>query len=404
MTKFPLVVLLLLALSLTHLIAATISGTVLGPDGKPVAGALVSVVLFIPLQSHALSPLNAVTDAHGVFTIEVDPTMAKQRPGCTITAYAPGLSVDQCHCMLGAQPCTLHLPPAGTVRGTVQDEQGKPVADAVVRIAFLSMPGTPRFKSVNIPAAWTDRFSVHSGLDGAWSFSGTPPGCTLMAVLDDPRFAGQRIFAQMIDDKHPIVPLLIARPAAVLSGRVLAPDGLPTENIAVTADPQNHDKNPMQWTVMTDAHGRYCFRSLDDGAYTLRAADPKERWLVQPLHDVAAVPGTEQPAPDLRLIVGAVLEGSLTDLDTGQPVPNVDVVFTRLDDAGKRAPYAIMAPGKADGAFHFRLLPGTYRIGATAKPGYAAWPEKEVTVKDRETKTLLIHLGRNIILRNQDNT
>ena len=86
-----LIELTLLALSLGLVSAATLTGKVVGADGKPVTGANVFVYL---TQQGERKTLDLLTDAAGSFTVEADPPAQSQNISlASVCAYAPGYAL-----------------------------------------------------------------------------------------------------------------------------------------------------------------------------------------------------------------------------------------------------------------------------------------------------------------------
>ena len=104
-----------------------VHGFVLGPDGKPVAGAAVAVG---PDRnaSNELSPI--MTDAKGRFTFAAKPT----RWGVVVTATAQGFGPALMHSSVskGQKPIVLRLSPPHTLTGQVVNLEGRPLAGAMV--------------------------------------------------------------------------------------------------------------------------------------------------------------------------------------------------------------------------------------------------------------------------------
>lgn len=107
----------------------SLSGTVLGANGKPVSGALVAAVL--GQDDHPAATIRS--DADGTFRI------VSLKPGaCALTATAPGQTAGYLGGLTVVQDKDqngLKIVLAGdgfTVRGAITDDEGKPIAGAVV--------------------------------------------------------------------------------------------------------------------------------------------------------------------------------------------------------------------------------------------------------------------------------
>ncbi len=143
---------------------------VLDPEGKPLAGAQVSIQ---DLREGAAPPFETsflrVTDANGAYVLPVvDPTVAyrlsvhpNRRPDLVDLVLSRWMPVDD----------TLRVPRACVVRGVVVDAAGKPMSGAYVERAIADDPSRVG------GSAWTDA-------DGAFEMRAVPEGAlTLRASL-----------------------------------------------------------------------------------------------------------------------------------------------------------------------------------------------------------------------------
>ncbi len=117
---------------------AAIDGSIVGPDGQPVAGASVVVE---PEDQPLLSFNRTVTDASGQFHFGrlVNP----QGRSIALTVKAPGLAVTVRRILVTASipRQTIRLTPSVPLRGRVIDSQGKPVAGASLRSSLHDTKG-----------------------------------------------------------------------------------------------------------------------------------------------------------------------------------------------------------------------------------------------------------------------
>ena len=174
----------------------------------------------------------------------------------------------------------------------------------------------------------------------------------------------------------------LARGHAAIRGRVLASDGgqpLRRATVRLSAP-----ELQVARTALTDADGRYDFRDLPAGRYSITASKPSfVSWSYgQTLPDGLGRPlalSDNQTADnvDVRLIHGAVITGRIVD-EFGEPVPNAAVTAlrrqyqqgqTRLVPSGERA------QANDIGAYRiFGLAPGQYYVSATVQALTLAMP------------------------------
>jgi RNA polymerase sigma factor (sigma-70 family) len=146
-----------------------ISGRVLGPDGKPVAGAK----LFMPVLKNGLRV--SVEDvevreigtsgADGRYTVSVS-LLSKDLPWCWAIAYAPGFGVDWVQVNVNeAVPAgeqVLRLPEDVPIVGRLVSTEGRPLAGLSVVPAYVSVP--PGEKLDDYLAQWKRKIpdAMHS--------------------------------------------------------------------------------------------------------------------------------------------------------------------------------------------------------------------------------------------------
>jgi len=165
-----------------------IEGAVFGPDGAPAAG--VPVVL-LPGgwvdegeedDMDLVERLTAVTDARGAYAFEELP------PGAAWVYAVPSepLAPAGARCAIGRAP-DLRLGPGRTVKGEVTDEEGRPVAGAVVRIlsdlrdAEARTDDNGRFAFAARPATEEEIVVTQSAFAPAWATTGSDPLLVRMA-------------------------------------------------------------------------------------------------------------------------------------------------------------------------------------------------------------------------------
>jgi len=159
--------------------AVTITGAVLGPDGKPVAGATVAAY-FYRLDDNR----QTITDVDGHFTLTVELPETKDRyPAGRVAIYRPGLAVGGGS--LPREGATYTLTASAQASGIVVDAQGKPVADAIVRVTMIRPKALTQ--STIIPDTLREAFTARSDAAGRWTVNDVPAIGKASVQLDDPR-------------------------------------------------------------------------------------------------------------------------------------------------------------------------------------------------------------------------
>jgi Carboxypeptidase regulatory-like domain/PDZ domain len=351
---------------------ASVRGRVLDADGQPAAGAQVSfrsARLGSPDLDAVGLPGTAVSGADGGFELRVVPgevTLSALREGRRGRLVLPLVEAGQ---TLSAAEIVLDA--GGGLIGTVVDPGGRPVAEAQVVAAAIVGPG-------GLPAratASTDgsgHFTIHDLPPGKARVEARAPGFAPSAALE----------AESAPDARELV--LTLRPARVLRGRVLAPDGRPLAGANVVARrPGSNLESPV---VTTAADGSFELGGLDAGPHDLEAM--AEGYASAYKGKVSA------PAEgiELRLQANGGMAGVVSDAG-GKPVADFQVRWQPIllagDAPGRSGELRILA---ADGAFRVEALaPGAYDL-AIAAPGFAP-AERRVTVAAGALADASVRLG-----------
>jgi hypothetical protein len=248
-------------------------------------------------------------------------------------------------------------PPAGSLRGRVVDDVGRPVAKARVFLGLASVATDDRGefalgfaravttdRIVAVAAGWRpatlDRPREPRGEDTGW-----PPSVELALPGPVLSIQGTVVDAEgrpvpglrvSIGDPSPVgaVGMMPAHAEFLASGAPIPPQALETESRMPEEDGDNfHDltmtvgpASAFFHYVTTDARGRFELGGLDDRRYRIELADPKTCSRTSAGEHRAGGPPVElhwSPAPLLPSIAGKVLG------ETGEPVAGVRVELTR---------------------------------------------------------------------------
>ncbi len=388
-----LLVFALLAFSFTCASAATVNGKVIGPEGQAIKGA--SVLLQMHREQKTLELL---TDGAGAFAVSID--LADRQPYsalATVTVYAPGYALSET--TLNESDTVITLNPGATLSGTAVDSAGKPLAGVPVRLLqVLEKPEhPPRYRendytSSAVPDAWRSRFAAVSAADGAWTLPGVPRTGGVILMLDDDRYVREQKQITWDDGVLPAPVRFTARAGAMVTGRVLTPEGQPVSDATVRGYAQDNSA-----TGKTSPDGSYRLTGLASGSYTIEASSEQLAWLAEPLHGIALTEGEVTVAPDLRVYAGAALEGTVVDAETGKPLPRASLRLYR----GKVSDNASCDFRDADerGHFLFRVAPGRYALLVKDVPhGYLRRQDAQAETVDLQTGqtvniTVKLHKG-----------
>jgi len=236
-----------------------ISGIVLDPSEKPLAGTVLHV---FPTGIGDVK-----TGSSGTFNIAWDP-IDRQPPFYLIACHPDRNLAAVTEIPRSSQSFKLQLSPAMTVSGRVNDPSGKPIARAVV--AF--MLHTPYHQGFLF-----DR-TVQTDSAGRFEWIAVPAGQKLILVAKADGFGVQQLLMDTNSAAKKIISLgkITLEPANLsLTGVVLDPRGQPVSGIGVVLFCENQ---PAVRTV-TDTNGKFRFQKLCKGSVRLQAdARDKKLW------------------------------------------------------------------------------------------------------------------------------
>jgi protocatechuate 3,4-dioxygenase beta subunit len=342
----------------------SVTGKVVGPDGKPVPKAR----LFIFDSQEWKTAPQGEANGDGGFAF-VLPPLAARRSYRYLVATAPdlGLGCDWVGVAAATEPlrdAVLRLPKDLPVRGRVVDLEGKPVAGARVRVTDLE---TGRDDTLNdFVRLWSkDRESQQQAVRtlGKRLYAKEATAGHFLATTDaDGRFTlagiGRDRCPQLTVSARgkasqvclvPILPDFKPFPGSLTGSPVLGPDftlplapsvpvtgvvhdattGKPLVGVRVFGQPDLTDDRSIggylvlpEVAAVTDPQGRYTLDGLPKAKKYVLLADPGPG--DGPTHLFVTrgsdAPGLAPVTADFNLPRGVVLTGRITDRKTGQPV------------------------------------------------------------------------------------
>ena len=358
-------------------LAVPISGQVVGPNGAPVADAKV-IYSSNYANLSGLEYQSYQTNDAGEFFFEATPQPNIPNFFGRVIVHKSGLAVAEI--MLRKEATTIRLEKAASARGRLVNADGKPVAGIVIELGRVERGGeNPTVAEVGWTPLKAD-FTAQTDADGNWTIGDLPDGARAEIGMDDPRFV--RLYVEV-----PVgldAPPLLARPGATIAGRVLFADGKPAPDVEVSLD-DGH-------AVETAQDGTYRITGLPTGAIRIHSFELSGQWIAPESNVVAAREGETFLAPDIVLTHGALVEGIVTDAQTGQPLSHAAITVTPVVEG------AAVSIGRgfyndANGHYQLRVPPGRYEISISRAPeGYL--PSKNpadkntiISVGEGETKT-----------------
>ena len=366
----PLVWVLLAQTSTTPL-----TGTVVGPDGKPAAGALV-VLTAVPYFGEVRVAASAKAADDGTFRLErpsklagegpyLSPTLWAARPGSrpAYVRYPGSLPAS-------GEPVTLKLGAPGSTPVRVVDPDGKPSAGARVRVVAANVEKD----WLEPPDEVAETTEVTTGADGTAVVAAFAPREVTRLETRAPKF-GLQPRAFVTPNGGPKVVEL--RPVGSVKGRFVAEgpaDYAQWKIIAYTRpdDAANPSGRPTGVAVSgVDAGGRYAFSEVASGKLDFYVDWPDETAVIPAFPaQIPPVRAGEETVADLPLKRASTIAGRVVERGTGKPLENVKVAVRRPTEGSD-------AHGRtdADGKFWFASLPGKATLRVAGVPeGYVDLP------------------------------
>jgi protocatechuate 3,4-dioxygenase beta subunit len=360
----------------------TVTGRVLGPDGRPAAGVPVDIIaaarkpeLDADVEREPFVVLGqGTTDADGRFRIEAARASSARFEDVHALAGAAGPG-SACGCVSLAadaeQPSAeIHLQSEQVVRGKLVDVNGQPPAGVAVQLdsAYgLSRPGarfdSPNFGSTAVLSVLPERLrawpkAVTTDPQGRFTFTGIGRGFSLWLSVHDPRFAQQRfIFGAEDRDAGKEVSLAL-HPATIIEGRVLAADtGRPIPD-AVVAVQGGTGVFGARFTTRSRADGQGRFRVNPSAGdyFRLRAIPPRGQAYLPGEAEFEWAKGAVKKEIDLKVPRGVLIHGKVTEQGTGRPVPGASVRSFAMRQPGGMIEGDVVAGD--DGSYRFAVPPG----------------------------------------------
>jgi protocatechuate 3,4-dioxygenase beta subunit len=376
--------------------ANTVTGTVTGPDGKPVEGAVVWL-----LQSDRLVYMPTATDAEGRYGLQS--YVALSQGQLSVLVFHPDYELKIAPLAAGeARPVQLDvvLGWAAHLGGVVRDEEGRPMAGATVVVEGPAL-GPPLWAYYTYLPNPRAPFTTKD--DGEYAFTYLPPGTyEVTATLTGYVIAKQKV--QMVSGADQRCDFAMDR-GAEISGTVYDEQGeaLRVRSVvAVGRDGTEYD------SAVSGADGRFTLRTLprDEPVNILVLADVVDLRSDKPFYHAKleqVQPGRDDVRLDAEAIRRGAVEIEVVEAGTGDPVARYEVWCSLqprpgLDGLAQRF-VASPAYGRASVADEKgrttldRLLPGEHKFTVTAN-GFMGAMTETVAVTGGGTTHLRVELHR----------
>ncbi len=341
-----------------------ITGRVLDPDGKPLAGA---TVYFVPktARKKADLKLRAVTDKEGAF--HLSPTPADMQSGARLLATAPGHGPDWADVKKDAETTLRLVKDDVPIRGRVIDLEGQPIAGLSVEARLLAKPEegdlTPwlndqiqkgrdwRNPEVPMKLLWPallgEQYTAKTDANGRFHMSGFGRERLVIFKVTGPTIESNshvrvltrsatangwatdydhdRIYAASFDYAVGPCKPIVGTVRDKATGKPL-----PGVHVKCYSGGTIGSFKGMGYAV-TDANGRYRLSGVSKAREYTLAAEASPYFNITKWH-IADTPGLEPITVDVELMKGIPLNVRLTDKATGKPVRGGVQYLVRADN------------------------------------------------------------------------
>jgi hypothetical protein len=395
-------------------------GRVLGPDGRPVAGAK---LYLIPAHAYAWRPSPspeaacATTGPDGRFAFAVPVTKYGDHDTVVAaTAADRGVALVKVPAAGKRDDLTLRLVQDVPITGQIVDLEAKPVAGATLRVLQVhAAPGEDlgpwleavkgkKGRSFDLEQQYLGQYTtavsaqVRTDAEGRFRLTGVGRSRLVRVQLDGPAIATQqlRILTRPgkaieatefegrpeYNDPRRVTTYYgarfrhVAAPARPIVGVVRDRDtkkplaGVSVRSLKLATNPIHYlDGQEIVWTA-TDDRGRYRLEGMPKGeGNKIKVVPPGDLPYLAVSVDVHDSPGLDPVTVDFELKRGIWIEGKITDKVTGKPLQG-SVEYIPLDTNPNRRDY----PGFDGVLYHFGTVKedGSYRVIALPGLGVVA--------------------------------
>jgi len=356
-----------------------VTGRVLDPAGKPMAGVPVEVVgrprapevgTVEKTDPYVLLGRGA-TDADGRFRLDASRSSTARYIDVHALAAAPGFGFGWISLNPDAeQPAAdFRLHTEQVIQGRLVDVSGQPAAGVEIQVHDLGRStGNGNDDSIGPPPWWFDPPEglrawpklVTTDGQGRFTLAGIGRDFSVSLYVHDIRFARQRLELKTDDRQGPKDVALALQPATIIEGRVLAADTSQPIPHAVISIAASYGMFGGMFTTkyQADAQGRFTANPSPGDYFRMSAFAPDGQYLAR-RDEFAWTKGAVKKEIEIKLPRGVVIRGKVTEQGTGRPLAGVNVhYFPRNSLEGILNGLEASVASKDDGSFAVAVLPG----------------------------------------------
>ena len=293
----------------------------------------------------------------------------------------------------------IQLDAPGTISRRILTRSGNPIPNVEVRIQFL-MDGNPMsphredYSMLNIfhhmPPAETDE-------RGEFVFRNLPQSSMTMLYIQAPGYAKAERIGVPVGAKG--LEIQLKHEGRIKGCLTYVDTGAPVTDATVTASAIDMIHGHGRGDARADENGAFVVKNLPRGLYDLNLGVGPEGWTAVPKGRILVVEGQTVSNVNLSLIRCGVITGRVTELDTGEPIANHNVLChdaAHPESLGKRH----SAATDETGVYQIHAAPGQALVFARAPRNYEDIGEvsSSVDVVKGETVTVDFQFAKGIEL------
>ena len=244
-----------------------------------------------------------------------------------------------------------------TCAGTVTDRLGKALPGVTVTVTWLRHVDTDWLDRLSLKDS--DLLSAATDAAGRFEISGLPKGNLLSLRTTAEGMVVLQRAGYVATDAQDVV--VVLQPAASISGRITR-DGQPVADVQIRAQ-GGHSISHKD----SDAAGEFRFDGLLPGTYNVLTRAP-EGYTAVAVANIRLEAGDYRQGLELELIEGGFVEGTVTAVETGQPMAGVRIRAHGPADPSEGGTLLGTSTDEA-GRYRLRLPPGnnTVNVGLGGK-------------------------------------
>jgi thiol-disulfide isomerase/thioredoxin len=243
----------------------------------------------------------------------------------------------------------------------------------------LDFQGFPRHLPFDgLDKVLADVFDKHPDAEGHIRFDDVPVqgSLYLLTVADGLGEAQWRNSNNAFDEP---IRLTISK-EAILTGRVVSPEGKPAVGLTVSArlsiTPEKQVFHLSTFRAQTDEQGHFIVHGLPETPFVLSVEDPSHQWIMGPRENLRIAAGESKDA-EVEMEIGVAVSGSVIDTE-GDPVEGA--ALSALADTQIGSGLAHDTSDR-DGRYRLRLPSGRARLYFNSLPDGFVYPDPQIIAR-----------------------